>query len=291
MSPLAIFLILIATVLSASRDFLTKQSHGKLLFVWWVSFVSLLMSVPVCLYFLYMFPPDTISLIFALSMGIVHALYWMFYAQAYENGDISHVYPIIRSSPAFVLIFGILFLNEHPNMLGITGILAITFGLYLLNMKSLGFRNLMEPLKAIRNEAHTQLAFLALIMVVTYSLLDKVAVTRMHPFVYIFLMNVSALCIFSFFIRKKVRASVHVWSQPWTDHRQKLLLASLFAAVNYPLVLYVLQFTNASYVSAFRQVSVILALGFGTIFLREKFTFIRAGSAVLIFIGALLIAV
>ena len=44
--------------------------------------------------------------------GMVLFLYWVFLAKSYEKGDLSHVYPIMRSDTSFVLLFSVLILKE-----------------------------------------------------------------------------------------------------------------------------------------------------------------------------------
>lgn len=250
--------------------------------------MSLLMLTPICLYFLFTTQPTWNALAFAFAMGLVHASYWTFYAKAYEKGDISHVYPIVHSAPAFVLIFGVFFLAEVPSFLGVLGILITTLGLYFINLKKISLKTLFEPFTAVFKEEHIQFAFLALGMVIAYSLLDKVAVGELHPMVYAFVMTISALSLFTFFVRKKVKSA---WVRPWQQERGKVLAAALFASINYPLTLFALQLTHASYVSGFRQIGVVLTLILGAVFLKERLTHLRIFSAVLIFVGAILIAV
>lgn len=210
MPLLAIILILVAASFHVLRDLMTKQAKEKLVFVWWMSALSLLMLSPVCIYFLIKTQPSLHAILFALAMGFVHASYWTLHAKAYEKGDISHVYPIMRSAPAFVLIFAVLFLHERPDTLGILGILGITLGLYCINLKKLTWEELFSPIQSIFREEHTRFAFLALIFVTVYSLLDKVAVSQMNPLVYAFVMIISALAIFSLYIHKHLkRAGLH----------------------------------------------------------------------------------
>lgn len=287
MPTLSIILLLISAAASTMRDFMTKQASHKLVFVWWMSLISALLLMPFSIYFIWQTQPPLEAYGFAILMGAVHASYWTFYSKAYEKGDISHVYPIIHSAPAFVLIFGMLFLQEHPSLLGIIGILIVTAGVYIINIKNLSWRNLFDPLRAIVQESHTQFAFLALMVVVIYSIMDKVAVSKLHPLIYAFINTLSALCIFSIFIRKHLKNS---WLQPLRTDFKKVVAGAIFADINYSLILFALQLTNASYVSGFRQVSVIFAVLLGVVFLKEKVSKLRIFSACLIFIGAFLIA-
>ncbi len=287
MPTLAIVLVLTAALFHTLRDFTTKQTSDKLLFVWWISLISQCMLAPISLYFLFTTQPSWGALGFAAAMGLVHSSYWMFYAKAYEKGDISHVYPIIHSAPAFVLIFGVLFLAEDPSWNGVLGILLTTCGLYFINLKKVSFKTLLEPFAAIFREEHVQFAFLALIMVVATNLLDKRAVTELHPMVYVFFMSISGLTCFTFFIRKKVRSN---WLRPWQKERGKALAGALFGSINYPLTLFALQLTHASYVAGLKQVGVVFASILGVVFLKERLSLLRVCSALLIFLGAVLIA-
>lgn len=288
MPSLAIFLVLIAAMFQALRDFMTKQSKEKLLFVWWMTFFSLLILSPICIYFIIQTQPPLEALAFAIGMGLVHASYWTLYSKAYEHGDISHVYPIIHCAPAFVLVFGILFLQEKPDQMGILGILIVTIGLYLISMKNLHWKSLADPILSLIKDQHTQFAFLALFFVITYSLLDKVAVHKLHPMVYVFIMTISALSIFSIFIHKHIKKA---WLRPIQTDFKKVIFAALFASINYPLALFALQLTNVSYIAGFRQISVIFAVLLGIFFLKEVRSKLRIFSACLIFLGAVLIAV
>ena len=42
---------------------------------------------------------------FILASGLLHFVYWVLLTKALETGDLSLVYPIMRSSPALVLLF------------------------------------------------------------------------------------------------------------------------------------------------------------------------------------------
>jgi len=48
-----------------------------------------------------------------LASGVIHMFYQLFLAYAYEQGDLSRVYPISRgSAPLMVLVVGALFLDD-----------------------------------------------------------------------------------------------------------------------------------------------------------------------------------
>jgi len=68
------------------------------------------------------------SWILIVTSAIVHALYALSLAKAYEKGDLSLVYPIARLAPIFVLLWSTLIWREAMSPAGIAGVLIIVFG-------------------------------------------------------------------------------------------------------------------------------------------------------------------
>ena len=108
MNETAIFLVLLSAAMHALRNFLTKKALDKQSFIWWYEIFGLIFFTPV---FVWVFVSEGMGvLIFSkmiLISGLLHFLYWIFLAKSLENGDLSLVYPIMRSSPALVLVFSI----------------------------------------------------------------------------------------------------------------------------------------------------------------------------------------
>jgi drug/metabolite transporter (DMT)-like permease len=288
MPTLAIILVLIAALSHALRDTMTKKSGDKFLYIWWMTTVSHIFTLPISIYYLMQTEINWLYVFFALLMGLVHSTYWFLYGSAYNKGDISHVYPIIRSTPALILVFEVIFLSAIVSLTGVIGIILVTLGLYVINLKSISLKSLREPIEAIKKEKATQYAFLALLASTTYSLIDKVMVAELNPFVYILFMGASALAFFSIFIRKKLKTQ---WLKPWRVNKKGILLGSVFAAINYPLVLFAFQLSNASYVTGLRQIGVVFAVIIGALVFKEKSSKIRLLASTFIFAGAFLIVV
>jgi hypothetical protein len=64
-----------------------------------------------------------------------------------------------------VLLFSVTCLGEDVSLLGVSGILLVVFGVYTISMKRLALSEISRPL----------------LSVAAYSLVDKVAVGKMHP--------------------------------------------------------------------------------------------------------------
>jgi len=75
------------------------------------------------------FPWNHSDLLFwAALSGILHGVYILCLSRAYSNQDISYVYPIARSAPAFVPFFAFYFLGEKLNAFTFLAIAVILLG-------------------------------------------------------------------------------------------------------------------------------------------------------------------
>ena len=111
MTGSALGIVLIAAFLHAFWNYLAKKSRNKIAFIWWSILFSVILFLPM---FLYYWPAATISSggwSCIVATGILHAFYFWFMGRAYERGDLSLVYPLARGSgPLFVPILAVLLL-------------------------------------------------------------------------------------------------------------------------------------------------------------------------------------
>ncbi len=68
-----------------------------------------------------------------IASGIFHAFYKMFLVYAYEQGDLSRVYPIARgAAPIMVMLIGALVLSDVMNTMQYSGITLLGLGIFLM---------------------------------------------------------------------------------------------------------------------------------------------------------------
>ncbi len=171
MSTLATSLVLLSALFHALRSLFTKESGDKQVFLWLYSIFALLFFSPLFIYFLFRVGiTNPAAYAWCAGSGFIHFLYWIFLTQSYKEGDLSHVYPIMRSSPALVLVFAVLFPGERVSVQGGAGIMLVAVGVYIINMKHISGEELFAPVKSIANDRATQFAFLTLISVAFYSI-------------------------------------------------------------------------------------------------------------------------
>jgi len=290
MHPFVIFLVLLSAAMHALRNFFNKTALDKQAFVWWYESIGVLLFTPVFVYTL--LHPDTnthISVILIFLSGFAHFVYWYFLSKALEKGDLSLVYPIMRSSPVLVLLFSIITLGEDVSLIGASGIMLVTIGIYTINMQSLAFSELIRPIKAITRDRAIQFAFLTLFSVAAYSLVDKIAVSRMNPVLLAYLYPWVSLSLYTSYILKAKPAGV--LKKEWSARKGSILLCGMLSIFGYFLILVAFTTERVSYVAGLRQLSIVFAVLLGGHFLKEKNKGIRIASSVIIFAGAYLITI
>jgi uncharacterized membrane protein len=139
-----IIMVPLSALLHALRKFFNKKALDKQAFIWWFEIFGLLFFSPVFIFFL-LKESFSISIGYLLLSGVVHLIYWYFLSMALEKGDLSLTYPIMRPSPALVLLFSITILKENVSMHGVCGILLVVLGVYTINMQNIDFLEGLMP--------------------------------------------------------------------------------------------------------------------------------------------------
>ena len=289
MSALAIVLVLISALFHALRSLFTKESGDKQIFLWLYSIVALLFFSPLFCYFLYRVGiTEPVAYAWCFGSGFIHFIYWLFLTNSYKKGDLSHVYPIMRSSPALVLVIAVLFLDEQVSIQGVGGISLVTAGVYIINMKRISGDELLEPIKSIANDRSTRFAFLTLISVAAYSIVDKMAVSHIHPILFTFVHLLCGMCYYTpYILLTKKNAMI---KKEWQSGLRRIIASGVLGILGYMLILVSFTVERVSYIVGLRQTSIVFAVLMGSHFLKEKHKGIRLAGSLIIFGGGFLIS-
>jgi drug/metabolite transporter (DMT)-like permease len=289
MSAAAVAMVLLAALLHALRNLFTKTSGNKTAFVFWYELVGVLLIAPWGLHLLLRHQGWTwagISL--CLLSGAIHGLYWVTHAKSYEGGDLSHVYPIMRSSPALVYLLAVPLLGEPVTWPGALGVLIVTIGVYSINLPGFSPARLWLPIAALRDERHTRLAFLTLALSAAYSIVDKFGVRHFHPVLFLFLFQAAGLAgIAAWVLLGPDRADA---GREWRTNRGPILANGVLAMASYGLVLAALRSEEVSKVVSLRQSSVIFGSLLGVLVLKEGQGPLRLAAGALIAAGCVLLS-
>jgi uncharacterized membrane protein len=289
MSALAISLVLLSALLHALRSLFTKESGDKQVFLWLYSIFALLFFSPLFFYFFLrvgITNPEAYA--WCAASGFIHFLYWIFLTNSYKEGDLSHVYPIMRSSPALVLVIAVLFLGEQVSVQGVTGILLVVLGVYIINLKQISGQELLAPIKSIASVRSTRFAFLTLISVAFYSIVDKIAVAYIHPILFAFFHLFFGMCYYSPYIA--ITKNAALIKKEWNSGLVRIIMAGVIGIAGYSLILIAFTFGRVSYIVGLRQISIVFAVLMGSHVLKEEHKRIRLTGSLIIFAGGFLIS-
>ena len=136
MTPATISLVLLSAFFHALWNYYAKSSSSTHIFFFWIGiFTASVTGIAFAIRQPHI--PREIW-IYIVASGFIHVGYWLSLSHAYTLGDISFVYPIARSAPAFIPLFAFLFLGEAISIQGLIGILCVVFAIYLFQQRDLG---------------------------------------------------------------------------------------------------------------------------------------------------------
>lgn len=281
----AIGLLLLAAILHASYHLFYKRSLDKQVFAWCLLLVTVVVYFPLFATRPLSLPP--LGWACVLTSGLAEAAYFASMGKTYQTGDLSLAYPLARgSAPLFITLWAALFLEERLTPLGLTGILLIAAGLYLINMRSWG--GLWKPLRQLGNPLSRWAIFTGFCISI-YSIIDKVGMKYVPPFTYIYLVLLTTFLAFTLYILASgKKASI---AAEWRANKIGILVAGVADLLTYYLVLLALRLSYVSYVGSVREMSVVLGAFLGSTLLREGYGRIRVFASALVFLGILLIGV
>lgn len=286
MSNLAFTLILFSAFMHALWNLLVKRSNDKTVFIWWM-FVSSTSLMALSLPFVGPFPQLSWRVIGLAAVGaLCFMLYHLFSGRAYRDGDLSIIYPLAQTAMFWVPIWGILLLGEKVSGLGILGILLILFGAYSIQLKALAWKEVVRPFRSLRDPA--VLAALAAGFIYSIgAVIDKTGVMLYPPFHFTFLLVFFMLQFMTINImRPKYRGRIMA---EYRNNRLLVIAAGPVIMASFLSFRYGLQMAPMSYAVPVRQVSLLIGVLIGVLFLGETSGRIRFAATLLILCGAALI--
>lgn len=286
MSNLAFTLILCSALMHALWNLLVKRSKDKTVFIWWM-FASSCSLMTLALTVVGPFPLPSWRVIGLAAVGAVcFMLYHLFSGRAYRTGDLSMIYPLAQTAMFWVPIWGVLLLGEKVSGPGVAGIGLILFGAYSIQLRALAWSEMVRPFRNLRDPA--VLAALAAGFIYSIgAVIDKTGVMLYPPFHFTYLLVLFMLLFMTMnILRPKYRGRVLA---EYRNSRLMVLLAGPVIMASFLSFRYGLKLTLMSYAVPVRQVSLLIGVLIGVIFLGETSGRIRFTAALLILCGAGLI--
>ena len=286
LETIPILLVILSALIHSLWNFFFKKSKDSSIFIFWAKIFEIIFYFPVVVFLLLKQGLNYKGLIPIFLSGTIHFFYWFFLSSGYNISDLSLVYPISRSSPLLTLFFSFLFFDEKVTFLGFIGILLILLGIYFISINSFNLKNFLTVFN--RDNKGLIFAFLTLITVTFYSLVDKIGANYINPVVYVYFIELVSLIPFTIFIllNKKKDDLFKILKKD----KINIIFTSIAIILSYSLIIFVMRISKLSYVVSIREVGIVFGVLLGIIFLKEKYGLIRITSSIIIFIGILLIS-
>lgn len=287
MSNAAFTLIVISAVMHALWNLLVKRSRHKTVFIWWMFVASFALFTAVLPFTSEaILLPDRTTAALIIIGAVCYVLYHLLNGRAYQTGDLSVVYPLSQTSMIYVPIWGMALLGERLTLIGTTGILLVIFGTLLVQMQELSLAELARPFRDLKSPA-VRASLSAGFIYSIGSIAEKTGVRHYTPLLFTYFL---VLCMLLLMTMNLVRPKYRVLIREELEANWRLILWSgPIVMASFLTFRYGLNLAPVGYAVPVRQVSIMIGVVIGIMFLRESFGKIRLLSALFIVAGAVLI--
>ncbi|MGB2651663.1 MAG: GRP family sugar transporter [Candidatus Omnitrophota bacterium] len=287
-TKISFILVILSGLIHPVWNMLLKRSDDKVIFYLNIHLIFTVLFG----FILFVYPVKDITVLgwaFVALSAVAHFFYQLFLCRTYELGDMSLTYPIVRSSPVFVLLMGVLFLREIPSKLALVGIFVVVLGVQVMNLKNLSFSGLKSHFKNIDGKVMAAAGMTAFFSA-CYAIVDKKGVLHMDPvlFFYIFF-ALSGFMFLGYLLSMKERRKR--FFEILSRDKFKITLAAVLEFSSYVLILFAFRISKVAYIIALRQISVVFGVLYGIWFLKERYGKVRLVGSLVIFLGIFLITV
>lgn len=186
------------------------------------------------------------------------------YMKAIKTSPLSLTLPFLALSPAFMILTSRLMLGERLDKYGIIGILLITIGAYLLNVRTTR-KGVLEPFKAIRRERGSVYMIIVAFIYSITSNLGKMAILHSSPlFFAATYLPVLAIVLFPVFIWKNHGKTKQMFSH--VTIFSLIGLAVAFATISHYFAVTMIE---VPYVISVKRMSILFGIMYGAFWFKE----------------------
>jgi drug/metabolite transporter (DMT)-like permease len=258
LSPAALALVVCAAALHAGWNALAKRGGDPVAFLWLSTVSATALLLPLGAWYVCAEGISPAAAPFVIATVVVHACYFYALGRSYAAGAYSLVYPVARGlGVALVPILALAIFDERLSPLGAVGVALVVAGIVALHALTSGAA-------ALRIDRRVLWPAVTGLTIASYSLIDKAGVARLNPLPYLLLMEAGCALLGLPLLRWRssaVRRELAGW--------RTILLAAAMSALAYALVLFAFRMSKAGYVVAARELSIVLSVLLGSIWLRE----------------------
>lgn len=254
----AIALVVCSGLAHSVWNLFTKSSSNKSVFLWLITVGGTIVFLPFLIHdirngipagsYLFLF----LTLLFQMGYGYLLPI-------AYQRGDMSQTYPIMRGIGALLVpINSVLFLGEYVSWMGWLGIIVIVTGLFAINSTSLAGTNKKQLVYQMWP------AFAVGLCITGYTLNDKILVQDISPFSLIVVGHIGTMLVLS----PLVMASGKI-KEEWKINWKRIAIGTLLSPGSYLLFLFAVRLGPVSHLAPIREISTVFGTLLGVLLLKE----------------------
>lgn len=258
-------------------------------------------SLPFILCVLFFIPVPVIKPGFWLGLvvsGTLNILVTILYLKAIKDSDLSLTIPMISFTPLFLLITSPIILGEFPNWEGLSGIIFIVAGAYMLNISG-HEKSFLDPVKAIFTAKGPRLMLLVSFIWSITANFDKIAIRNSSSLFYslavTIYMAIGLTPLMLWMMQRKIHKQKQEGSGLALALRQirssykSLILVGLCISLVLIFQMLAVNMTLVAYVIAIKRLSILGGVVWGYFFFREKNIRHRLAGAFMMLAGVVLI--
>ena len=286
MTPLVFSLVVVSASLHVLWNTLVKQSEDKPSFGWLAALVATLLLVPV-FGVSRLLRPGTLGPPvwgWAALSGLFEALYFVFLFGAYGRADLSLVYPLSRGvAPLVTMVLGGRLLGDLVSPFQGAAVLTIAAGVTSVAVFP------RDPVKPALGRAGLLLSFGTGCMIAGYHLVDRRAMSMAeppNPLEYLFLVHLFMSAFITLWFGVWLRRGREILTE-WITNRAGVLIVGACIPAAYLLIVVALRYGNVTYVTAGRNIGIVLSTLVGLLFLKERVSWGRLVGSALILAGVM----
>ncbi|TCP31250.1 EamA-like transporter family protein [Scopulibacillus darangshiensis] len=284
MDTLALVLVLLSSIIHATWNLISKKAGGGHIFIWLLTLMGTVIYTPLAIGLVIWTKPhfSTIDWLFVTIGTIIHIFYFLTLQKGYAKSDFSVVYPIARGvGPMIATGLAVIFYNERPSLVVLSGTVIIVLSVFLISGG-------MNVIKGHANLTGVAYGLLVSLFIGMYTVWDKYAVSTLliAPLIYDYFNTLGQFILLTpsaLLQRDKIKAV-------WHHYRWHALGVGTLSSLAYILVLTALAIAPVSHIAPIREVSILIGVIFGVVFLKESAGKKQILFASLMVIGVILVA-
>jgi len=299
MTATAILLVSLSAGMHALWNLAGKRQHPSAAFFLIAATCAALITLPLlCIFRAALGYIPWLMWALLLATGICQAGYYVGLAGAYQCGDLSVAYPLVRALPVLLIALISLGAGKPFSLVGGLGILAVAGGCLLVPLPAFRAFNLRTYLAG-----NTSLILFAALGTTGYTLIDNHALAILRGLPAAGLSPTGSTLLF--LALENLITALLLGGYVWLSKGQRLLLKASWRSAwrgaaatgvlitsTYGLVLLAMAFAaNVSYIAAFRQLSIPLGAALGFLIQKEPASPPRLVGIAILTLGLLLIGI